>query len=110
MRIVYQLPFLPDSQWKCDGVGVQFSERIKKCADRLSFVIFVCAQDTGKGFAAVKRNPGKLAAVIVEEAWGKTDSASGGNIGEGGIVVRAVEVVELSGAGQPVLDGLQRRR
>ena len=68
------------------------------------------AEDAGKGFFAVKGDPCELAAVIIEKTGRKADPSAGGYIGERCVVVGAVEVPDLTGTDQPVLDRLQGRR
>ena len=68
------------------------------------------AKDTGEGFFAVKGNPCELAAVVIEKTGRKTDPSARSYIGERCIVVRAVEILDLTGTDQPVLDRLQGRR
>ena len=70
----------------------------------------MCAQDAGEAFGTVKGNPGKLAAVVVQESRGQADAAAGGYVGQRGIVISAVEVADLPGGDQPVLDRAQGGR
>ena len=67
-------------------------------------------QNTGKRLFAVIGNPCELAAVVVEETRSEAYAFSGGNICKGCIVIRTVEIPNLSSAYQSVLDSLQRRR
>ena len=66
------------------------------------------AEDTGEFFLTVKGNPRELAAVVIQEAGRETDAPLGGYVYTGGVVVGAVEIIDLSGAYQPPLNGLQR--
>ena len=70
-------------------------------------IILVGAQNTGEAFLTVEGDPGKLAAVIIEEAGGQTHSPSGSHIRKRCIVVFAVEIVKFPCADQPVLDSFQ---
>ena len=67
-------------------------------------------QNAGKALCAVIGDPGELAAVVVQKARGETYASSGGNIRQGRIVVRTVEIPDLPGIDQSVLDGLQGGR
>ena len=58
---------------------------------------------------AVKGDPRKLAAVIVQKTGGQTHAPSGGDVGQRGIMVGAVEEINLPGMDQTLLDGLQSR-
>ena len=69
---------------------------------RRALILPVGAEDAGEMLGAVEGNPGELAAVVVEEAGGQTHAATGGYVGEGGIVVGAVEMGDAGGQ-QPVL-------
>ena len=68
------------------------------------------AEDTGEAFFAVEGDPCKLAAVIIQEAGGKTDAFSGGYICVRGIVIRTVKVSDLTRIYRSVLYGFQRGR
>jgi hypothetical protein len=65
-------------------------------------------EDTGEGLLAVERNPRKLSAVIVQKSRRKANAASGGNVGQRGIVIGAVEIADFVGGDQPVLHGFER--
>ena len=67
------------------------------------------AENAGKALGTVKGDPGKLPAVVVQEAGSETYAAPGGHVGERGIVVGTVEIVDPAGADQTVLHRLQRR-
>ena len=67
-------------------------------------------EDAGEGLRAVEGDPRELTAVVVQKTRRETDPPSRRYVHEGGIVVRAVEIAELSRADQPVLDRPQCRR
>ena len=65
-------------------------------------------KDTGETLGAVKGDPCKLSAVVVQKSRRQADAPSGGYIDPRRIMVGAVEVMDLSGADQPVLDRPER--
>ena len=67
-------------------------------------------QNTGKRLFAVIGDPCELAAVVVEETWGEAYASSGGNICKGRVVIRTIEIPNLSSVYQSAVDSLQRRR
>ena len=73
-------------------------------------IILVGAQNTGEAFLTVEGDPGKLAAVVVQESGREADALPGGDIDAGRVVVRAVEIPDLAGGDQAVLYDTERRR
>ncbi len=65
-------------------------------------------QNAGKCFFAVIGNPGKLSAVVVQETGSEAYAFSGGYICQGRIMIRTVEIPDLPGIDQAVLDRFQR--
>lgn len=61
------------------------------------------AENAEKGFFAVEGYPGELAAVVVQEARGKAYTFACGNVYSCGVMVRAVEIADLTGIDQTVL-------
>ena len=94
------------SERKRDGVFVQLLQRIQKRSDTGAVIFPVRAEHAGEAFFTVEGDPRKLSAVIVEESGRQAHSAPGGDICKRGIVVRTVEIVDLSGTDHPVLDSL----
>ena len=90
-------------QRKCHRVGIELLQYVNKAFDAFPGIIFMCQQLTGKGFFAVKGNPGELAAVVIQESRSQTDSLLRGNIRQGGIMVRTVEVIDPAACDQPLL-------
>ena len=56
-------------------------------------IILVRAKDAGNRFFAVKRSPDIIGIMIVQEAGSKTNAQACRDVGQGGIVVSAVEIV-----------------
>ena len=101
------LPFRCDSsQRERHGVAVQLLQNADKSPERGAVVVLVGTQDARKAFRAVKGDPCKLAAVVVEKSRRQTDAAAGGDVGQRGVMVGAVEIADLSRGDQPVLDRL----
>ena len=112
-----------DSRFLCRGTGIFFCLQGKRHRILIQFfqdgdeggegrtaVRLVGAEHTGEGFLAVKRNPCKLAAVIVQKTGSEADAFAGGDIGQGGVMIRTVEIADVSGGDEPVLHSLERRR
>ena len=59
-------------------------------------ITLVRTQHTGNRFLTVKRRPGIVRVMVVQKTGGKTDSQIRRHIGQGGIVVGAVEITYLS--------------
>ena len=93
---------------KRDRVLIQLFQNIYKIRQRLSVIILVGTEYTGKAFFAVKRYPHKLTAVIVQKTGRKTYSSACGDVGIGCIVVSAVKILYFSRAYQPVLYSFKR--
>ena len=72
---------------------------------RLTPILPVRAEDAGEALLTVKGYPGKLAAVVVEEARGKADTAARRNVGKRCLMVGTVEIFESPGGDEAVLDG-----
>ena len=70
-------------------------------------ILLMRTKDAGETLLAVKRDPRELSAVIVQKAGGQANTASGGDIGQRGIMICAVEVADLPGDDQAVLNGFQ---
>ena len=83
---------------------VKLFQDVDKGGHTWSAVGFVGAEDAGERFFAVKGNPCELAAVVIEKTGRKADPSSCGYIGERCVVVRAVEILDLAGTDQSVLD------
>ena len=90
--------------------GVQLFEERDKRRKRFSAVVPVRAENAGKALPAVERDPGKLAAVIVQETRSKAHAALRRDVGARRIVIGAVEVIDVPGTDQAVLDRSQRLR
>ena len=59
-------------------------------------VCFVGAEDAGEVFFAVKRNPCKLFAMVIQETRSKADALACGDIDPGRIVIGTIEIDTLS--------------
>ena len=66
-------------------------------------------QLAGKHFLTIKRDPRELATVVIQKSGCQADAALCRNIGQGCIMVRTVEIVNLSGRNQTVLHTAKRR-
>ena len=108
-RLSEQLLLPPFLQRKCHRIAVQLLQHIEKSPEGWPVVILVGAEDAGKALLAVEWDPRKLAAVVVQKARRKANTASGCHVGQCGVVVGAVEIAYLPGGDQPVLDRLQGR-
>ena len=64
------------------------------------------AENAGETFFAIKGNPCELATVIIQKTRSKAHTSSCSDIGQRSIMVGTVEVVNLSGIDQAMLDGL----
>ena len=81
---------------KCYSFTIQPFQQVKEICEGSTLIILMCAKNAGKAFFAVKWYPCKLSAVIVQKTRRKTYPAPCRNIGECGIVVGAVEIVDLT--------------
>ena len=67
-------------------------------------------QNAREALAAVEGDPCELTAVVVQKAGRKTDAPSRRDIGQRGVVVGAVEILDPPGCNQAMLHGFQGRR
>lgn len=95
----------PVLQGKRHSIGIEFLQYANKEFDTFPGIRFVRQQLTGKAFFTVKWSPGELAAVIIQESGRQTDSFFRGNVCQRCIMIRAVEVFDLTACDQPLLDG-----
>ena len=59
-------------------------------------VFFVGAKDAGEAFPAVERDPGKLAAVVVEKTGSQANSFTGSNVSKCGVMIWAIKIFNLT--------------
>ena len=109
-RLNYEADPQAPSQREGHSFRIQPFQRTDKRLYTGPVVVPVRTEYTGEAFLAVKRNPGKLPAVIIEESWRQAYAPPGGYICKRGIVVGAVKIVDLPCSDQPVLDSPQCRR
>ena len=95
---------------KCYGIPIQALQYVKERLEGWAVILLMRTKDTGEVFGAVKGDPRKLPAVVVQKARRQADAPPGGHVGQRGIMVGAVEVTDLPGADQAVLNGFQRLR
>ena len=96
-------------QGESNGVFVQLLQCVEGCFETGPAVFSVRAQDTGEAFLTVEGDPGELPAVVIEEPGSQADTSPRSHIRKRGVVIRAVEIVDLSCSDQPMLYCLQRR-
>ena len=96
-------------QRKGNRLPIKLFQDPKEGTQTFSLVLFVCTHDTGKTLTTIKRDPGKLSAVIIQETWRQADPAPRGNIGKGCVMIGAVEVIDLPRADQAVLNRAERQ-
>ena len=98
----------PRLQWEYHSLPIQSVQNINKRRYRWPLIRFVGTKHTGKRLFAVIGDPGKHAAVVVQKTGGETDASSGSDIRKGCVMIRTVEIPDLPGIDQSVLDSLQR--
>ena len=74
------------SQREGDSVRIQRFQDLEKGREPRPIVVPARAENTGKALRAVKRDPRKLPAVVIQKARRKAHPAAGGNVGERGVV------------------------
>ena len=83
------------SERYCNCLFIESFQLADKSCKAFPAIGFVRTEDTGEVFLTIKGDPGELPAVVVQEARGETDAASCSNIGERGVMICAVEVIDL---------------
>ena len=78
-----------------DGFPVKLFQNIKEGSYAVPLVIFMGAQNAGEAFLAVKRDPCKLPAVIVQKTGSQADTASGRHVCQCGVMISTVKVFDL---------------
>ena len=80
-----------------NGIPVKLCKYFNKSIQAFSCIVLVGEKYTVKRLLAFKRNPCKLATVVVKKTRSKAYSFACRNVGQGGIMIRAVEVFNLPG-------------
>ena len=89
--------------------GVAVLQNTDEVGDDGPLVAGVGTEHAGNGFFAVERRPGKFVIVVVQETGRQADTFVGSHVGEGGVVVVAVKVVQMQFLQHPLLYGAQFR-
>ena len=77
---------------ECNCFSVKLSKRLYETIQARSVICFVRAKHKMKTFLTLKRNPGKLAAVIIKESGREAYSFSRSHICESTVMVRTVKI------------------
>ena len=83
------------SDGKVRAVAVHFLEGFDKFPDVFSRVRLMGVEGAGQFFFRIEGRPGEGSAVVVEKSRSDTDAAVGGDVGQGRVVVGAIEVVDV---------------
>ena len=83
------------------------ARQFNEVSDEGEVVVFVGGEQAADIFGTVVGDPGKFTVVIIGKAGGNQDPFPGGHIGQGRLVVGAVEHTDGAGAYDPVLDRFQ---
>ena len=75
-----------------------------------SALAFMRTENAGKALPAIKRNPRKLPAVIIQKPRREAHALPRGDVGQRGVVIRAVEIADFFRRDQSVLHRSERRR
>ena len=81
---------------ECNCFNVKLLKSLYEDIQALSIICFVRAKHKMKTFLTLKRNPGKLAAVIVKESGREAYSFSRSHISESTVMIRTVEIIDLT--------------
>ena len=76
---------LSSSQREGDSLPVELFQNIQEGLYAFSLIFFMGAENAGEAFFAVKGNPCKLAAMIIQKTGRKAHALSGGDVCERGI-------------------------
>ena len=88
-------PCMKSLDRKVGAVAVHLLEAFDKFPDVFSRVPLMGIEGAGQFFFRIEGRPGKGAAVAVEKARSDADAAVGGDVGQGRVVVGAVEVIDV---------------
>ena len=89
---------------ECNCFSVKLLKRLYEIIQARSVICFVRAKHEVKTFLTLKRNPGKLAAVIIKESGREAYSFSRSHISQSTVVVRTVEIAYPAGSYKSLLD------
>lgn len=81
---------------ECHCISVKLLKSLYKDIHALSVICFVCTKHEMKTFLTLKRNPGKLAAVIIKESGREAYTLPGSHISESTVVIRTVKITDLT--------------
>ena len=104
-----RLRFVRALQRKRHRFVIQFFQDRDQSRKRFSFVVPVRAQNAGKAFLAIERDPRKLSAVVVQKSGRQAHAAFRRDVGACRVVVGTVEIIDPARCDQTVLNGAQRR-
>ena len=91
-------------------IAIDLQDDIDEFSDVFSRVPFMGIEGAGNIFFRIERRPGKGPAVVVEKSRGDADTAMGGDVGQGRIVVVAVEIGDLDFLNDRLLQSLEDGR
>ena len=91
------------------SIPVEFFQNAQEGFQAFSLIFFVSAYNTRETLFTVKRDPGKLSAVIIQKTGSQSDSSARGYIGKRRVMIGTVEIIDLSRADKAMLDCAKRQ-